>query len=206
LITIYSTNTKGKYKYINWFSTLQKLFSNYIRKNLLNRITYEEIPTHTALYLFSIQPSESKEFIPKENYFLEAIDEGVEISIQSNMENKIKWMFDWNDKSYDNEIAYKLTKKFLHRQYGYFQLLTFLKRKIFNLFQKDTKNIGVPFVGGIICTEAIYWAIHYKLEYIKPELIKYLEQWNSNEVFAIEILEILEYMESLGLGKLSKLY
>ena len=90
-IEIYSTSTEGKLKFKNWFSYLQKIFSNYIRKRISANITFNDIPTHTSIYAFNALT---------EDYMFEARPEGSELSFYS----KGKWTFEFFKNIYDEEV------------------------------------------------------------------------------------------------------
>ena len=192
-IEIYSTSTLNSLKFKNWFSYLQKIFSNYIRKRLHANLTFNEIPTHVSIYSFSALGRD---------FMIEARAEGTELSLYE----KGKWTFEFFTEIYDEEIINKMIDEYLHDSYNYISLLIFPKRWFLHFFADDRKA-GLLSKWGKICTGDAYSAIQWNLSKLsKSDAEKYLTEWNSYSVFAIEILQICEYLSLNGIGKLIKNY
>lgn len=182
----------------NFVDQIQKLGTNYKRKELKTPITYQEIPTHTAVFTKPMQ------IYPSVKLAIGAIASGTQFDFYDNP----KWVFELNDDKYDEQIIEMLIEAKLHKPYGFFKWLNFVKRYAAHFFVKDDRKIGAWFVGShAICTEdADYCLLKYGAFKLEPDIVNYLNEWDSNMISAIEILQIAEVLESKGYGKLTKLY
>jgi len=194
-INIYSTGTEGWNKVKNWFSFLQKVFSSREMKRLKMKIKFNDIPTHTSGDAFAVRGK---------RYIFEAIGKGAELSLWY----KPKYVFRFTavPETIQEEVMDSLIKEFLHKDYAYFQTLSYVKRFLLSFFRKDTRNCGTLFTADVNCTEVYYWFLHKCASRMKwSEDIKFIEQWTSSMVYPLDILIIEEYLSGRGVGELEVL-
>ena len=190
-VLIYSTPTTGWKKIKYFFSYFQKVFSKNMRKMLSFPLEFEKIGTHVALDYAEVRDSHL--IIQAGSYEVKISDYWTPL-----------YSFEFNvPESLQEKVIDKLKTEFLGRGYGYLQLISFIKRWTLSWF-KDSRNIGVPFVGGVICTELVYWFFYdICFEMGWYEDINFLQGWNSNLIYPIDILIFADYFHKKNKGMLT---
>ena len=189
-VNFHSADTTGMKKFKNWFSFLIKLFSMRERKRIKTSLTFNQIPTHVSGDAF---------YVRKDHYIFEAIGRGVELSKYYKPE--IQFYFTQVPDAIQEAVMDELIDEFLHKNYAYIQSLSYIKRYFLSFFKPDTRNCGVIFNLGANCTEVYYWYFH-TIASVMGYDVDFIEHWDSNMVYPIDILTIAEYFEENNLGKI----